>query len=116
MNQYGRSFCNYHYEDLQRLNEEYAKRNLVNPACVVDANHANSNKKYKEQIRIVKDVLNSRTLDKDIHNLVKGVMVESYIEEGAQKIGEGCYGKSITDPCLGWTDTERLLFDIADRC
>lgn len=116
VNQYGRSFPNYHYEDLQMLAEEYAKRELVNPSCVVDANHANSNKKYKEQIRIVKDVLHSRTHSEDIRSLVKGVMIESYIEEGCQKIGEGVYGKSITDPCLGWADSERLLFEIAENC
>lgn len=116
VNQYGRTFANYHYEDLQRLHTAYAERGLDNPACVVDANHANSNKMYKEQIRIVKDVLNSRALNTDINNLVKGVMIESYIEEGCQKIGDGCYGKSITDPCLGWEDTERLLFEIAEKC
>ena len=116
VNQYGTALPNYHYEDLQELSKLYAERGLDNPACVVDANHANSNKKYKEQIRIVKDILNSRKLSGDIRSLVKGVMIESYIEEGNQKIGDGCYGKSITDPCLGWDDSERLLFEIAENC
>ena len=116
VNQYGRCFPNYHYEDLQMLIEAYGKRDLANPACVVDANHANSNKKFKEQIRIVKDVLHSRTHSDDIRSLVKGVMIESYIEEGCQKIGDGVYGKSITDPCLGWADSERLLYEIAENC
>ena len=116
VNQYGTAFPNYHYEDLIRLNEAYAERNLANPACVVDANHANSNKKFKEQIRIVKDILYSRTLSDDIKKLVKGVMIESYLKEGSQKIGEHIYGKSITDPCLGWDDTEKLIYDIADLC
>jgi 3-deoxy-7-phosphoheptulonate synthase len=92
----------------------YSRRNLVNPACIVDANHSNSNKKYLEQIRISKEVLHSRRHAGEIHSLVKGLMIESYIEPGAQKVGEGCYGKSITDPCLGWDESERLLYEIAD--
>ncbi|MBP6560732.1 MAG: 3-deoxy-7-phosphoheptulonate synthase, partial [Enterocloster sp.] len=88
---------------------------LQNPACIVDTNHANSNKQYQEQIRIAKEVLHSRRHSGDIRNLVKGLMIESYIEPGSQKIGEHCYGKSITDPCLGWDDTERLLYEIADN-
>ena len=116
VNKYGASFPNYYYEDLVLLSELYAERELQNPAAVVDANHANSNKKYKEQIRIVNDILNSRKMNADIHKLVKGVMIESYIEEGNQKVGGGCYGKSITDPCLGWNDTEKLLLEIAERC
>ena len=88
--------------------------NLVNPACVVDANHSNSNKKYLEQIRIVDEVLHNRRISDDIRALVKGVMIESYIEPGNQKIGSHIYGKSITDPCLGWEDSEKLLYDIAD--
>ena len=87
---------------------------LQNPACIIDANHNNSNKQFAQQIRIVKEVLHSRRLNHDICQLVKGVMVESYIEEGSQKIGEGIYGKSITDPCLGWEDSERLIYDIAE--
>ncbi len=92
----------------------YGERDLKNPACVIDANHSNSNKEFYQQIRIVKEVMHSRKLNRDIHNMVKGVMIESYIEEGCQKVGGGIYGKSITDPCLGWNDTERLLYDIAD--
>ena len=90
----------------------YNERDLKNPACVIDANHNNSNKQFKQQIRIVKEVMHSRKLNADIHQIVKGVMVESYIEEGSQKIG--VYGKSITDPCLGWEDSERLIYDIAE--
>lgn len=116
VNKYGASFPNYYYEDLVMLSQLYAKRELQNPAAVVDANHANSNKKFKEQIRIVHDILNSRKLNGDVKKLVKGVMIESYIEEGNQPVGGGCYGKSITDPCLGWDDTERLLLEIAEKC
>ena len=116
VNKYGVSFPNYYYEDLVMLSQLYAKRELQNPAAVVDANHANSNKKFKEQIRIVHDILNSRKLNGDVKKLVKGVMIESYIEEGNQPVGGGCYGKSITDPCLGWDDTERLLLEIAEKC
>ncbi len=113
-NKHGQSIPNYHYEDLRLLLALYNQREIVNPAAIIDANHNNSNKQFKEQIRIVKEVLHSRQLDTDIRKLVKGVMIESYIEEGSQKIGEGIYGKSITDPCLGWDDTERLLLDMAD--
>lgn len=117
VNKYGRTMPNYHYEDLIRLHDMYQEKNLANPACIVDANHSNSGKQFKEQIRIVKEVLHSRSHSNDIHKLVKGVMIESYIEEGAQKIGgEHIYGKSITDPCLGWEDSKRLLFEIAERC
>ncbi|MCM1261889.1 MAG: 3-deoxy-7-phosphoheptulonate synthase [Butyrivibrio sp.] len=114
MNKHGQSLPNYHYEDLMRLLSLYNERDLVNPACIIDANHNNSNKEYKQQIRIVKEVMHSRKLSPDIYKLVKGVMVESYLEEGAQKIGEGVYGKSITDPCLGWEDSEKLIYDIAE--
>lgn len=115
VNKHGQSIPNYHYEDLQLLIKLYAEKNLANPACIVDANHANSGKQHREQIRIVKEILHSRSNSDDIRKLVKGVMVESYIEEGAQKIGEHIYGKSITDPCLGWNDTEKLLYTIAER-
>ena len=91
-------------------------RDLKNPACIIDANHNNSNKQFKEQIRIVKEVLHSRSYSDDIRRLVKGVMIESYIEEGCQGIHDHVYGKSITDPCLGWEDSERLLYEIAERC
>jgi len=114
VNKHGQSIPNYHYEDLVRLLEMYNQRDLANPAVIVDANHANSNKKYMEQIRICKEVLHSRRHSSEIHSLVKGLMIESYIEPGAQKVGEGCYGKSITDPCLGWDDSERLLYEIAE--
>ena len=92
----------------------YSNMDLKNPACIIDANHSNSNKQFKQQIRITQEVLHSRRLNADINRLVKGVMVESYIEEGCQKVGGGVYGKSITDPCLGWEDTERLILDIAE--
>ena len=113
-NKHGQSLPNYHYEDLRLLLDLYNERDIINPAAIIDANHNNSNKQFKEQIRIVKEVLHSRTLNPDIRSLVKGVMIESYIEEGCQKIGEGVYGKSITDPCLGWEDTERLIYEIAE--
>ena len=87
---------------------------MANPACIVDANHSNSNKRYEEQIRIVKEVLHSRRHSPGIHNFVKGVMIESYLEPGSQKIGEHIYGKSITDPCLGWEESEQLIYDIAE--
>lgn len=113
-NKYGRNLPNYHYEDLNTLLTLYNERDLKNPACIIDANHSNSNKDFRQQIRIVKEVMHSRKLSSDIHGLVKGVMIESYLEEGCQKIGEGIYGKSITDPCLGWKDSERLIYDIAE--
>lgn len=115
VNKHGQSLPNYHYEDLAHLAETYAKHSdLVNPAVIVDANHANSGKKYDQQPRICKEVLHSCRHNDDIKKLVKGFMVESYIEDGCQKIGEGVYGKSITDPCLGWEKTERLIYDIAE--
>ena len=114
VNKYGRSLPNYHYEDLNNLMELYNERDLMNPACMIDSNHKKSNKQLKQQIRIVKEVLHSRRLNPNIHRLVKGVMVESYLIEGCQKIGGGIYGKSITDPCLGWEDTEKLIYDIAE--
>lgn len=114
VNKHGQSIPNYHYEDLIRLLTLYQEQDLVNPACIIDANHNNSGKKYEQQIRIVKEVMHSRKLSPDIYKLVKGVMIESYIEEGCQKIGEGVYGKSITDPCLGWEASEQLIYDIAE--
>lgn len=114
VNKHGQSLPNYHYEDLIRLLTLYNEQNLLNPACIIDANHNNSNKEYEQQIRIVKEVMHSRKLSPDIYKLVKGVMVESYLVEGAQRIGEGIYGKSITDPCLGWEASERLIYDIAE--
>ena len=115
LNKHGRSISNYHYEDLRLLYESYQKFNLVNHSCIVDANHNNSGKKFDEQPRIVKEVIHSRNYDPDIKELVKGVMVESYIEDGNQKIGDHVYGKSITDPCLGWEKTEKLIYELADR-
>jgi len=114
VNEFGQSRPNYHYEDLIRLCESYAEKELQNPAVVVDTNHANSGKQYLEQPRIVKEVLHSCRHNSDIKKIVKGFMIESYIEDGAQKIGGGCYGKSITDPCLGWEKTEKLIMDIAE--
>ena len=114
VNKHGQSIPNYHYEDMQLLLEMYNKLDLVNPAAIIDANHANSNKKYEQQPRIVKEVLHSRRLSNDIKKLVKGVMVESYIEPGNQSIHEHTYGKSITDACIGWSETEKLLLDMAE--
>lgn len=110
----GASYPNYHYEDLLKLCQLYSERALKNPAVIVDTNHANSGKKYNEQQRIAKEVLHSCRHNSDIDKLVKGFMIESYIEDGTQKIGEGCYGKSITDPCIGWEKTERLIYDLAE--
>ena len=116
VNPYGQTQPNYHYEDLLLLLHLYQEKNLKNPACVVDTNHSNSNKQYLEQIRITKEVLHSRQYNPDIHKLVKGLMIESYIEDGSQGIHDKVYGKSITDPCLGWEKTERLLYEIAEKC
>jgi len=114
VNKHGNNIPNYHYEDLNLLLEMYNKMELVHPACVIDTNHSNSGKKYEQQIRIAKEVMHSRKLNSDIHGLVKGLMIESYIEEGCQKIGDGVYGKSITDACLGWEDSKRLIYELAE--
>lgn len=114
VNKHGNSLQNYHYEDLILLQKMYEARELKNPAAIIDCNHSNSGKQYKEQIRISKEVMHNRTLSPDIRRLVKGLMIESYIEEGNQHIGDGCYGKSITDACLGWEDSERLIYEIAE--
>lgn len=115
VDKFGRSHPNYHYEDLENVLELYHKNpDLVNPSIIVDTNHNNSGKRYEEQIRISKDVLHSRSWNPEIAKMVKGLMIESYLEDGCQKIGEGTYGKSITDPCLGWEKSERLILDIAD--
>lgn len=116
VNKRGVNQPNYHYEDLMTLLSLYGERNLKNPAAIIDTNHSNSAKKFKEQIRIAHEILQSRNYNKDIHSLVKGLMIESYIEEGSQSVHEKCYGKSITDPCLGWKDTEELLYYIAEKC
>lgn len=115
-NKHGQTIPNYHYEDLVHLLEMYEKKEYQNPACIVDANHSNSGKQYLQQIRIVKEILHSRNLDESIRKLVKGVMIESYIECGNQPVGGHVYGKSITDPCLGWEDTKTLLYEIAEKC
>lgn len=117
VNKYGICIPNYHYEDLERLKQQYDAKKLANPAAIIDANHSNSNKKYKEQIRITSEVLHSRNYNSDFKKLVKGVMIESYLLEGNQPISTNMeYGRSITDPCIGWEDTEKLLYMIAERC
>ena len=110
----GHSVPNYHYEDLQSLCEIYTENDFKNPALIVDCNHANSGKKYEQQVRIAKEVLHSTRHSNDIKKLVKGFMIESYLVDGCQKASEGVYGKSITDPCLGWEKTEQLVLDIAE--
>ena len=114
-NKHDQAMPNYHYEDLILLHQFYKAAELDNPAVVIDCNHANSGKNPFEQIRIAKEVLNSRAYNDDIRKMVKGLMIESYIEDGNQKIGEGIYGKSITDACLGWDKSERLILELADR-
>lgn len=117
VDKYGKNIPNYHYEDLARLSEMYGKWELKNPAVIVDVNHSNSSKQYKEQMRIVSEVMHSRNYNPELKRLVKGVMIESYLVEGRQDITENLtYGQSITDPCIGWEDTERLLYDIAEKC
>lgn len=111
----GRNVSNYHYEDLLRVHEMYEKSGLNNPSVIVDTNHANSGKQYLEQVRIASDVAHSRCQNDDIKKLVKGLMIESYLEDGAQKIGEDVFGKSITDPCLGWEKTEEMVLHLADK-
>lgn len=115
VNKHGQSLPNYHYEDLMLLSEMYQKLDLKNPACIIDANHANSNKCYYEQPRIISEVMHSRNVSPEIKKLVKGVMVESYIEPGSQTIHEHIYGKSITDACLGWDESEKLIYEIASK-
>ncbi|MGF0034251.1 3-deoxy-7-phosphoheptulonate synthase [Bariatricus sp. SGI.154] len=117
VDKYGKNIPNYHYEDLARLAQMYAARDLKNPAVIVDVNHSNSSKMHREQIRIVSEVLHSRKYNPELKKLVKGVMIESYLVEGRQDICENLvYGQSITDPCLGWEDTKRLIYDIAEKC
>ena len=111
----GNNVANYHYDDLLRVNELYENTGLVNPSLLVDTNHNNSGKRHLEQIGIAQDVLHSRQRNPVIRRLVKGLMIESYLEDGAQSAGEHTFGKSITDPCLGWEKTERLILDIADK-
>ncbi|MBQ6115884.1 MAG: 3-deoxy-7-phosphoheptulonate synthase [Oscillospiraceae bacterium] len=115
VDKHGRSVPNYHYENLMQLSEAYTRRELQNPAVIVDTNHANSGKQYLQQIRIAREVMLNRRWSGEIRRLVKGLMVESYLEDGAQPIGGGCYGQSITDPCLGWEKTERLILELAEQ-
>ena len=115
MNKHGESLPNYHYEDLLLTQRFYEERGLVNPAVIVDTNHANSNKQYLEQPRIVSEVLHCCRHNADIRRMVKGFMIESYLVDGAQKVGDGVFGKSITDPCLGWEKTEDLILRVADQ-
>ena len=112
----GRTVANYHYEDLRRLSEVYQQSGLSNPAVIVDTNHSNSAKMHLEQVRITRDILYSCRQNSDIRRLVKGLMIESYLVDGAQKLGKDTpvFGQSITDPCLGWEKTENLIFEIAD--
>jgi 3-deoxy-7-phosphoheptulonate synthase len=114
VNKHGQVIPNYHYEDLILLHELYMKENLLNPAVIVDCNHSNSGKKYEQQVRIANEVLHSMRLSSDLHKMVKGLMVESYIEDGNQPPTGTCYGKSITDPCLGWEKTEKMVLELAD--
>lgn len=114
MNKHGESLPNYHYEDMTHLLRLYASGNFENPACIIDTNHSNSNKNPFEQIRIAKEVMAARRYNDELRRMVKGFMVESYIEDGAQAVDGGCYGKSITDPCLGWDKTERLILELAE--
>ena len=115
VNKHGQSIPNYHYEDLLHLAETYEKSGLLNPAVIVDTNHANSDKKWSEQPRIANEVLHSCRHSEDVKKIVRGLMIESYLEDGAQSIGENTFGKSITDPCLGWEKTENLILEIADK-
>lgn len=114
-NKHGQTLPNYHYEDLKLCCDLYEERKLANPAIIVDTNHSNSGKQYLEQIRISNEILHSMRHSKQIRDMVKGLMIESYIEDGCQKIEEGVYGKSITDPCLGWEKSEKLILEIAEQ-
>ncbi len=114
VDKFGRNIPNYHYEDLQHVLELYGEKEIANPAVIIDTNHSNSGKNYLEQIRISKDIMHSCRVSAEIRRLVKGLMIESYIEDGAQKVSGHCYGKSITDPCLGWEKTENLIYELAE--
>lgn len=114
VNKHGENIPNYHFEDLLRTANMYEEWGLKNPSIIVDVNHSNSNKQFYEQIRISKEVINNKNYDSRLKKMLKGLMIESYLEEGRQEISEHIYGKSITDPCLGWTDTERLIYDVAE--
>ncbi len=114
VNPYGTCIPNYHFEDMIRVAEAYKKRDLAFPALIIDTNHANSNKKFLEQPRIAKEIMQSRSNSRVLKNMVKGLMIESYLVEGTQKVAENVYGKSITDPCIGWEDSARLVRDLAE--
>jgi 3-deoxy-7-phosphoheptulonate synthase len=114
VNQYGQCIPNYHYEDIVRLSDMYNKRPLINRGVIIDTNHSNSNKQYKDQTRIALEVTRNMKYSQTLKEMVKGFMIESYLEEGAQEVGGKVFGKSITDPCLGWTDTERLILSLAE--
>ena len=114
VDKFGRNIPNYHYEDLQHVLELYGEKEFANPAVIIDTNHSNSGKNYLEQIRISKDIMHSCKVSPDIRKLVRGLMIESYLEDGAQEVNGHCYGKSITDPCLGWEKTEKLIYELAD--
>ena len=114
VNKHGQNIPNYHYEDIMNLFNMYNERNLANHAVIIDTNHSNSNKQYMEQVRIAKEIMHNRQISNDIKSIVKGLMIESYIVGGCQKIGNGVYGQSITDPCLGWQDTKNLIYTIAE--
>lgn len=114
VSKHGNSTQNYHYEDIVHLIDMYDKMDVVNPAAIIDTNHSNSGKKYMEQVRIAKEVMVNRQLSPEIKKMVKGLMIESYIEDGCQKVNEHTYGKSITDPCIGWETTERLIYELAE--
>ena len=114
VDKFGRNIPNYHYEDLQHVLELYGEKEIANPAVILDTNHSNSGKNYLEQIRISKDIMHSCKVSPDIRKLVRGLMIESYLEDGAQEVNGHCYGKSITDPCLGWEKTEKLIYELAD--
>jgi 3-deoxy-7-phosphoheptulonate synthase len=115
VNKHGVNHANYHYEDLRTLHDMYCNNGYQNPTVVVDTNHSNSGKKYLEQVRIANEVLHSMRHSNDIRNFVKGFMIESYIEDGCQKVEDGVYGKSITDPCLGWDKTKQMIYSIAEQ-
>ena len=115
VNKHGETIPNYHYEDLSLLYELYCKQDLQNKAVIVDTNHSNSGKKYLEQVRIANEILHSRRHSKDLEGFVKGLMIESYIEDGSQSTDDAVYGKSITDPCLGWEKTEKLIYSLAEQ-
>ena len=115
VNKHGANIPNYHYEDLVRLHEKYSLLDLKNPACIIDTNHSNSGKVFYEQPRIVEEVLHNRRISEPIRELVKGLMIESYLLPGAQKVNEHEFGKSITDACLGWDESEKLLLTIAEK-